>query len=123
MSAPRSPRILDLSWGRMEVEGLGAGGDFKLYPGGGRPWNWTETGTHHTPGIQPADVAELVERGSEVVVLSRGQALGLQTCPETFAWLEARGIETHVEETRAAVRLYNELAKTRAVGGLFHTTC
>ncbi len=124
MSAkPASPRILDLAWGRMEVEGLGAGSDFKLYPGGGRPWDWTETGTHHVPGIQPADVEELIEHGSEVVVLSRGQALGLQTGPETLAWLAARGIEAHVEETRAAVRLYNELVETRAVGGLFHTTC
>ena len=32
----RSPRILAVSWGRMEVEGIGAGKDFKLYPGGGR---------------------------------------------------------------------------------------
>ncbi len=30
----RSPRIREISWGRMEVEGLGAGKDFKLYPGG-----------------------------------------------------------------------------------------
>jgi len=31
-----SPCINHVSWGRMEVEGLGAGRDFKLYPGGGR---------------------------------------------------------------------------------------
>ena len=32
----RSPRILAVSCGRMEVEGIGAGKDFKPYPGGGR---------------------------------------------------------------------------------------
>ena len=32
-----SPRIVRISWGRMEIEGLGAGKDFKLYPGGGLP--------------------------------------------------------------------------------------
>lgn len=32
----RSPLVLELSWGRMKVEGLGEGEDFKLYPGGGR---------------------------------------------------------------------------------------
>jgi len=32
----RPPRIIRVSWGRMQVEGLGAGKDFKLYPGGGR---------------------------------------------------------------------------------------
>jgi len=35
----RSPRILAVAWGRMEVDGIGAGKDFKLYPGGGREWD------------------------------------------------------------------------------------
>ena len=63
----------------MEVESLGEGRDFKLWPGGGRPWDWRETGTEHHPGIQPADVAELLENGAEIVVLSRGRELRLQT--------------------------------------------
>jgi hypothetical protein len=29
----------------MEVEGLVAGKELKLYPDGGRAWHWTETGT------------------------------------------------------------------------------
>src|SRR5207302_9575626 len=45
---PRSPRITHLSWGRMEVEGVGAGRDFKLYPGGGREWRSEE----HTSELQ-----------------------------------------------------------------------
>lgn len=119
----RSPRVTHLSWGRMEVEGLGTGKDFKLYPGGGRTWDWNETGTRHVPGIQPADVQELLEAGSAVVILSRGMDLVLQTCPETLELLRARGVEVHIEETRAAVRLYNRLSETQPVGGLFHSTC
>src|SRR5438477_8823951 len=68
----RPPRIVQVSWGRMEVEGLDAGKDFKLYPGGGRAWDWAETGTRHSPGIQPADVEELVICGATAVVLSQG---------------------------------------------------
>lgn len=49
--------------------------------------------------------------------------LVLQTCPETLEMLEERGIEVHVAETRQAVKLYNELACSRPVGGLFHSTC
>ena len=64
----RSPRIVRISWGRMEVERLGAGKDFKLYPGGGRAWDWAETGTMHSPGIQPADVEDLLARGATTVV-------------------------------------------------------
>ena len=119
----RSPRISHISWGRMEVDGLGTGKDFKLYPGGGRAWDWNETGTRHVPGIQPSDVTELLERESRVIVLSRGMYLVLQTCPETLDLLRARGVAVHIEETRAAVALYNQLAELYDVGGLFHSTC
>ncbi|MEU9842939.1 Mth938-like domain-containing protein [Actinomadura sp. NPDC048032] len=118
-----SPQITHVSWGRMEVEGLEPGKDFKLYPGGGRAWDWSETGTGHQPGIQPADVQELLDHGCTVIVLSRGMELRLQTMPETLRLLEEAGVEVHVEETTAAVRLYNELARSTAVGGLFHSTC
>ncbi|UCD70992.1 MAG: hypothetical protein JSW70_08305 [Syntrophobacterales bacterium] len=107
----------------MEVEGVGVGRDFKLYPGGGREWDWRETGTQHDPGIQPADVEELLEEGATVVVLSRGMELALHTSPETIKLLERRGITVHVKETQEAVDLYNKLAETQAVGGLFHSTC
>ena len=123
MNKNRSPRITRISWGRMEVEGLGPGKDFKLYPGGGRAWDWRETNTEHTPGIQPADVQELIEHGSRVVVLSRGMHLRLQTCPETLQLLRDKGIQVHVEETRAAAEVYNRLAENERVGGLFHSTC
>jgi hypothetical protein len=119
----RSPHITYISWGRMDVEGLGTGRDFKLYPGGGREWDWTETGTHHVPGIQPADVQELLDHGSQVVILTRGMQLALQTCPETLQMLRDKGVRYYVEETQAAVELYNRLAETEAVGGLFHSTC
>jgi hypothetical protein len=122
--AKQSPTITHISWGRMEVDGIGLGRDFKLYPGGGRPWDWRESNTHHVPGIQPADVEELLAHGSTIVVLSRGMQLALQTAPETLALLQERGVPVHLEETNAAVALYNRLAETgKKVGGLFHSTC
>ncbi|MFZ3493710.1 Mth938-like domain-containing protein [Streptomyces sp. 5.8] len=119
----RSPLVTHLDWGRMEVEGLPAGKDFVLYPGGGRSWDWGEHGTRHEPGIQPADVAELLDRGCTVAVLSRGMALRLGVMPQTLRLLRDAGVEVHVEETPAAVALYNRLAATERVGGLFHSTC
>jgi hypothetical protein len=107
----------------MEVEGLGQGKDFKLYPGGGRKWDWRETGTRHVPGIQPSDVQELLDHGATVVVLTRGMQLMLRTCPETLELLKSKGVAFHIEETGAAVALYNKLVGTEPVGGLFHSTC
>ena len=119
----RSPRVTHISWGRMDVDGLGKGKDFKLYPGGGRKWDWTETGTQHQPGIQPADVEELLDRDVEVVVLGIGAYERLGVCPETLKLLSDKGIEGHVLRTEKAVDLYNELQRDRRVGALIHTTC
>jgi hypothetical protein len=119
----RSLRILDLSWGRMEVEGLGVGKDFKLFPSGGRSWDWAITGTAHEPGIRPQDVDDLLIYGATVVVLSRGMEQRLQVQQTTVEYLESKSIVVHVAETREAVRIYNELAETTPVGGLFHSTC
>jgi len=119
----RPPRIAQIFWGRMQVEGLGAGKDFKLYPGGGRAWDWAETGTRHSPGIQPADVEELVARGATTVVLSQGMNEQLHVHPDTRRYLEQRSITVHVAETREAVKIYNDLAEGTLVAGLFHSTC
>jgi hypothetical protein len=119
----KSPRISHVSWGNIEVEGQGAFKDAKLYPGGAREWDWRETGTRHSPGIQPADVEELLEHGAEVVVLSNGVLERLQVCPETLDLLRRKGIPAHVLPTKEAARLYNELAAEQKVGGLFHSTC
>ena len=124
MAGPSSPKILSVAWGHMEIEGIGHGKDFKLWPGGGREWDWTETGTRHDPGIQPADVEEALAHGSRVLVLSRGNDLQLQTASGTLALLEQRGIDVHQEATPEAVKRYNGLAEQGvAVGGLFHSTC
>ena len=119
----RSPRITHLSWGRIEVEGGRSFKDAKLWPGGGRKWDWKETGTRHRPGVQPADVEELLEHGAEVVVLSQGVLQALQVCPETLELLKTKGIPAHVLQTEKAVRLYNELAENQRAAGLFHSTC
>jgi len=96
----------------------------KLWPGGGRESDWRETGTHHVPGIQVADVQELLDHGSEIVVLTRGMQLRLQTCNETLDFFKERGVTWRVAETKEAVRLYNGLAERgERVGGLFHSTC
>ncbi len=118
-----SPRITHLSWGRMEVDDARSFKDAKLFPGGAREWDWRETGTAHVPGIQPADVEELLEHGAAVVVLSKGILERLQVCPETLRMLKERGIPVHVLQTEKAVRFYNELREKERVGGLFHSTC
>ena len=106
----------------MQVHGLGTGKDVKLWPGGGKPWNWNDNDTRHVPGIKIEDLAELIDHGATVLILSRSMQPVLQTAPESLEWLRKNAVTNHILETREAVRLYNELADV-AVGGLFHSTC
>lgn len=119
-----SPEIKRLAWGQLQVAGQSAAfKDAKIYPGGAREWDWNETGTRHEPGIQPADVEELIEKGARVIVLSKGYHERLQVCRQTLELLRKKNIEVHVEQTEKAVRLYNELCKTQPAGALIHSTC
>lgn len=119
----KSPMISGISWGDVRVEGHGSLKDAKLFPGGTREWDWNETGTRHEPGVQPADVEELLEHGASAVVFGRGFHKRLQVCPETLRMLEERGVAVHAHQSEEAARLYNELAATGKVGALIHSTC
>ena len=122
--AQQSPLIMHREWGRLEIEDVGTFKDAKLYPGGAREWNWHETGTRHSPGIQPADVEELLAHGAKVVVLSKGVHEQLQVKDETLRNLQKKGISVHVLQTEAAVERYNDLAREgEAIGALIHSTC
>jgi len=119
----RSPRIIRVSWAACRSRALGAGKDFKFYPGGGRAWDWAETGTRNSPGIQPADVEELPAHGATTVVLSQDMNQQLHVHPDTCRYLDERSITVHVAQTREAVKIYNDLAERTLVAGLFHSTC
>ena len=127
MNISGATRITQLAWGSIEVT---VGGqalrfkDCKVWPGGARAWDWTETGTEHEPGIQPADIEEILARGVEVIVLGRGVFSRLGICPETEELLHARGVTCHSEDTKKAVEHFNQLViQGKRAGGLFHTTC
>jgi hypothetical protein len=80
-------------------------------------------GTRHVPGIQPADVRELIEHDARAVVLSKGIWQRLQVCPETLELLAKNSIQVDVLQTEDAVERFNVLREKMPVGGLFHSTC
>ena len=125
-TARQSPDIANIEWGQITVSGADgrhAYKDAKLWPGGSREWDWNETGTRHVPGIQTADVRELVEHGAQTVILSKGMTERLEVDPDTLEWLEEQGSTAHVLETNQAVERYNQLAGDEPVGALIHSTC
>ena len=122
---PRPPRVAALEWGVLEVEGRQERfKDAKLWPGGSREWDWNETGTRHVPGVQLADVEEILAHGARSVVIGRGMQGRLEVPAETRAALAERGVELHAAPTPEAVETYHRLRDAAPeVGALIHTTC
>ncbi|XP_053871771.1 mth938 domain-containing protein isoform X1 [Malaclemys terrapin pileata] len=143
-----SPEIASLSWGQMMVKGCSTTyKDCKVWPGGSRTWDWRETGTNlssrrivqrsatalpvlygkknmHSPGVQPADLEEVVKKGVKTLVIGRGMSEALQVPASTVDYLKKNGIDVLVLQTEKAVKEYNTLvAQGVKVGGIFHSTC
>jgi len=119
----KPPQITDLVWGEVETD-VGSFKDAKLWPGGGRAWDWKETGTSHKPGVQLADTQELLDNGAEIIVLSTGQNQQLQIRDGVVELLKKQGLDVYVQETNQAVETYNQLAQAgQPVGALIHSTC
>ncbi len=118
-----SPVISQHVWGEITLQSGQRFRDVKLWPGGARTWDWNETGTRHDPGIQWADVEELLSHRPQVMVLSRGVHGVLKVPPELVAKIAEHGVMVEVLYTPEAVARYNELAATTPVAALVHSTC
>uniref|UniRef100_A0A2K6N4A6 Mth938 domain-containing protein n=1 Tax=Rhinopithecus bieti TaxID=61621 RepID=A0A2K6N4A6_RHIBE len=80
--------------------------------------------TPHSPGVQPADVKEVVEKGVQTLVIGRGMSEALKVPSSTVEYLKKHGIDVRVLQTEQAVKEYNALvAQGVRVGGVFHSTC
>lgn len=120
----KSAKVVRLEWGQVELEDGRIYKDVKIFPGGARAWNWGETGTRHSPGIQLADVEELIQNKVETVVLTQGVLGQLSVPGNLIKDLESRGIKVHVAKTKKAVRIYNQLCdEEQRAGILIHSTC
>ncbi len=118
-----SPKITSFSWGHLETSDGNSFKDAKLFPGGSEEWDWNETGTQHVPGIQPADVQTLLDHDCEIIILSKGVNERLQTKEETKQMLEDRKLDYRILQTEEAISQYNDLAESKKVGALIHSTC
>lgn len=124
VSTTGSPKILSSGWGKLEIENLGKGKDFKLWPGGGKAWDWSIHGTEHGKGIQPGEIDDLVRAGCTIVILTTGRLNRLKVPKSTIKALEDVGVEVVVCSTRKGINKYNKYVEIGCpVGGLFHSTC
>ncbi len=103
---PKCPLVLKCSRGRIKVAGFQSRfRDVQLSVNGAEPWDWTDTGTHHVPGVQVADILSVPP--SPVLVVGLGTQRRLQVSAEARAHLDEKGILLVERETSRAVAIYN----------------
>src|SRR5262245_22074977 len=115
--------IATFRWGQIVDSNGRAFKDARLFPGGGEEWDWRRTGTRHDPGIQIADLEDLVATKPDVVILSRGVDLVLQVPQATVDHARAHAKAVLVLQSEQAVAVYNRRVANERVVALIHSTC
>jgi hypothetical protein len=115
--------IARFRWGEI-VDAIGRPfKDARLFPGGIEEWDWGKTGTRHDPGIQSADLADLLATRPSVVILSRGVDLVLQVPQATIDFARSHAQTVLVLQSEQAVAEYNRRIPDERVVALIHSTC
>ena len=115
--------IASFRWGRIVDSSGHEFKDARLYPGGIEEWDWRKTGTRHDPGIQIADLEDLVATKPDVVILSRGVDLVLQVSEATIEFARSHAAHVLVLQSEDAVAEYNRRITSERVVALLHSTC
>jgi hypothetical protein len=115
--------ITSFQWGQIVVSSGRTFKDVRLFPGGVEEWDWRKTGTRHDPGIQTADLADLVTTKPDLVILSRGVDLVLQVPQATVDFARSHAATVLVLQSEQAVAEYNRRITSKRVVALIHSTC
>ncbi|NOZ75520.1 MAG: hypothetical protein GXO90_09155 [FCB group bacterium] len=123
MTSAKSLRIQSHRWGMIRLEDGRQFKDVKLWPGHAREWDWNETGTRHSPGIQLSDLQECLETPIQRIILSKGRLNRLRVPEALITELESKGYQVAVLPTDKAIISYNESIPHLSVAALIHSTC
>lgn len=125
----KGPCISQLKWGNVTItdpkNGNNTYKDVVVLPSLVKEWNWKDHKMSHDPGVTASAVQAFIDSPDLTdVILTRGMEGVLLVPDAVIDLLKKAGKTVHVEFTRDAAKLYNELVKQgKKVGGLFHTTC
>jgi len=111
--------IESYEFGKMIINGESYTKDLIVYPQRIEPEWWRKSGHE----LRLVDVKEVVKEKPDTIIVGTGFNAGLKVLPETEDYILSKGIRLIVEDTKKAVKTYNELSPKEKVIGLFHLTC
>jgi hypothetical protein len=109
--------IEDYSFGRIVIDGKTYTSDVIIFPDRVMDNWWRKDG--HNLSIE--DLDEVIKYGPRTLVIGTGSSGIMKVKEETREFLESRGIEVIVENTKRACEILNSLGPNAV--GAFHLTC
>jgi len=106
-------------FGKMVINGEKYTADLILYPDRIDSTWWRKSGHE----LRLEDVKSVVKEKPDTVIVGTGFNAVLKVLPETEDYILSKGIKLIVEDTKKAVKTYNELFPKEKVIALFHLTC
>jgi hypothetical protein len=106
-------------FGRITINGKRYSTDILVFPDKVKAGWWRKEG--HS--LQIADLKEVLEAKTEVLVVGTGYSGMMDVPPETRNYIESEGIQLVVQKTSEACKTFNRLAESRTVVAALHLTC
>ena len=106
-------------FGLITVSGREYTSDVIIFSDRVKPSWWRKSGHK----IYSEDIAEIITRRPEVVVIGTGMSGMARVLPEVEKILQAQGVKLIVEDTREACHTYNRLCHSQKVVAALHLTC
>jgi hypothetical protein len=112
-------KITHYSFGKIVIEGETYTSDVIIYPDHVDSSWWREEG--HL--LQKGDLKDIISSGITTAVIGTGYYSAMRVPEETLDYLRSKDIETFIEDTKKAVKFYNEISDRKPVIAALHLTC
>jgi len=111
--------ISHFSFSRMVIDGKEYNEVDVVIGSDGKIGTW-QVGSVHI--VDAAEIQNIVDGGTRVLIIGTGTDGATQVMPEALAAAKQKGIEIHVLDSMAAVKLFNRMDKN-GLAAAFHTGC
>jgi hypothetical protein len=111
--------IQSYTFGAIVIDGQEYSADLIVFPDKMNSSWWRKEGHK----LSLVDLEDVFKADIEVLVIGTGFFGLMKVEPEVLDAARAKGLVLHIEKTKQAVQIYNQLVSRKKTAGAFHLTC
>ncbi len=112
-------KIEHYSFGKITIKGKTYTSDVIIYPDHVDSSWWRQEG--HLLKVE--DLKDIMTAGVSVLIIGTGFYSTMKVSRETLEYFKVNKIETYIEDTQTAVKLYNGISSLKPTIAALHLTC